>query len=118
VLAEAMMADPDRALEAHAREELGIDPAAVGSPIAAALSSFVAFSLGALVPLFPWFFIGRGGAVLTSLVLAVVAAVVVGAATARFTERSRPKTIARQIAFTLVPAGITYAIGTAVGVNV
>ena len=118
MLAEAMMANPQRALEAHAREELGIDPDAVGAPFTAATSSFVAFSLGALIPLFPWFFIGRGAAVVTSLVLAVVAAVAVGAATARFTERSQPRTIARQIAFTLVPAGITYAIGTAVGVNV
>jgi len=37
-LATTMMEDPDRALEAHAREELGIDPNSLGSPIQAALS--------------------------------------------------------------------------------
>lgn len=118
VLAEAMMSDPDRALEAHAREELGFSPDHLGSPMAAASSSFVAFALGAVLPLAPWFFVGHGVAVLVSLVVAVIAAVVVGAATARFTDRSLSRTIFRQVAFTLVPAGITYAIGALVGVNV
>jgi VIT1/CCC1 family predicted Fe2+/Mn2+ transporter len=118
ILAEAMMANPEQALETHAREELGIAPGAVGSPMAASASSFVAFSIGALVPLFPWFLMGHGGAIVLSLALAVVAAVAVGTATARFTERSRAVTVLRQIGFTLVPAAITYAIGSAVGVSV
>jgi VIT1/CCC1 family predicted Fe2+/Mn2+ transporter len=42
---------------------------------------------------------------------------VVGVATARFTERSRLKTVLRQLAFTMVPAAITYAIGSAVGMT-
>lgn len=117
-LAEAMMSDPDRALEAHAREELGISPEHLGSPPAAAIWSFVAFSVGAVVPLVPWFFIGHGGAVLTSLGLAVVAALAVGVATGRFTGRSRLRTAVRQVVFTLVPAAITYAIGSLVGVSV
>src|SRR5690606_16590560 len=65
-LAEAMMADPELALETHAREELGIDPADLGSPLAAALSSFVAFALGAIVPLVPWFFGGGNAAFVAS----------------------------------------------------
>ena len=117
-LAEAMMSDPDRALEAHMREELGISPGNLGSPMAAAGSSFVAFSIGAVVPLLPWFFIGHGAGVLASLVLAVVAAIVVGATTGRFTGRSPCRTALRQVLFTLVPAAITYAIGWAVGVTV
>lgn len=117
-LAEAMMSDPERALEAHAREELGISPDGIGSPMAAAVSSFVAFSAGAVVPLVPWFFGGKSSAIIASLVLAVLAATAVGTATAAFTGRSRIRTILRQIAFTLVPAAITFAIGSAVGVNV
>src|SRR5438067_7026606 len=50
-LAQEMMRDPELALETHAREELGIDPEALGSPVGAAVSSFVAFSIGALIPL-------------------------------------------------------------------
>jgi VIT1/CCC1 family predicted Fe2+/Mn2+ transporter len=117
-MAEAMMADPERALEAHAREELGIDPSSLGSPLAAAGSSLVAFSLGALVPLLPWFFGGGDAAVIASLVLATVAATVVGLVTARLTERSPARTVIRQVLFTLVPAAITYAIGSIVGVGV
>ena len=55
-MASAVMADPDVALEVHAREELGIDPDAVAKPLGAALSSFFSFAVGAAIPLFPWFF--------------------------------------------------------------
>src|SRR3954453_11749099 len=55
-LAEEMMRDPDLARQTHAREELGIDPNQLGSPNRAAVSSFVSFAIGALVPLLPWFF--------------------------------------------------------------
>ena len=117
-LAEAMMSDPDRALEAHAREELGIDPGDLGRPIAAALSSFAAFSIGALVPLVPWFGGSGTAALVASVVLALVAAVAVGVATARFTGRSPLLTASRQVVFTALPAAITFGIGSAFGVNV
>jgi VIT1/CCC1 family predicted Fe2+/Mn2+ transporter len=116
-MAEELMRDPDVALQAHAREELGIDPDALGSPIGAATSSFGAFAIGAVVPLLPWFVSEGTVATVTSLALAVVASVVVGWAIARFTERPLPRTVLRQVLFTLVPAGITFAIGSAVGVS-
>ena len=50
-LADEMMRTPELALETHAREELGIDPAALGRPLQAAVSSFATFALGALIPL-------------------------------------------------------------------
>ena len=114
-LAEEMMRDPEIALQTHAREELGIDPNELGSPSRAAMSSFVAFTVGAVVPLLPWFFGGHGGAIVASLVLALVAAVAVGVAIARFTERPAAVVAGRQIVFTMVPAAITYAIGYLVG---
>jgi len=117
-MAEQMMRDPERALEVHALEELGISPEGMGSPVAAASSSFVAFSVGALVPLLPWFVIGHGGAIVASLVLAAVAAVVVGMAVAKGTTRQVPRTVLRQLSFTIVPAMITFLIGRLVGVNV
>jgi VIT1/CCC1 family predicted Fe2+/Mn2+ transporter len=117
-MAEQMMRDPERALEVHALEELGISPEALGLPLSAATSSFAAFSLGALVPLVPWFFIGAGGAIATSIVLAAVAALVVGVAIARTTDRRVPRAVLRQLAFTLLPAAMTFLIGNVVGVNV
>jgi VIT1/CCC1 family predicted Fe2+/Mn2+ transporter len=115
-LAEATMQDPDQALQAHAREELGIDPDDLGSPIAAATSSFAAFSIGALIPLLPWIVGGGTAATIASLVLALVTAALVGTIVSRFTEKHRGATVLRQIAFTAVPAAITFAIGSAVGV--
>ena len=55
-VAAELMKDPETALEAHARDELGIDPGSLGSPWGAAGSSFLAFCLGAFIPLVPWLF--------------------------------------------------------------
>jgi VIT1/CCC1 family predicted Fe2+/Mn2+ transporter len=116
-MAQTMMSDPERALETHAREELGIAPGELGSPPKAAMSSFAAFSVGALVPLLPWFVTEHYTAVLASLVLAVLAAIGVGVATARFTDRPHGHTVIRQLLFTLVPAAITYALGSLINAN-
>ncbi|MEJ7845281.1 MAG: VIT1/CCC1 transporter family protein [Acidimicrobiales bacterium] len=117
-LATQLMADPELALQAHAREELGIDPGELGSPLAAAGSSCAAFSVGALVPLLPWFVATGTAAIVASMVLAVVCAVVVGAVVARLADRPLWRGVGRQVAFTVVPAAITFAIGSAVGVGV
>jgi VIT1/CCC1 family predicted Fe2+/Mn2+ transporter len=117
-LATEMMRNPDLALETHAREELGIDPKELGSPTGAAASSFLAFGIGALVPLVPWLFTEGGLALGLSIVLGGLAAVLVGAALARFTGRSALRSALRQLLFAAVPAAITYAIGAAVGIGV
>ena len=82
-LAEEMMRDPDLALETHAREELGIDPGSLGSPWWAAVSSFLAFTVGALIPLLPWLFGSGDAAVVGSVVLGAIGALGVGVALAR-----------------------------------
>lgn len=117
-LAKAVMRDPEVALEAHAREELGINPHELGRPVTAAVSSFVTFSIGAFVPLLPWFFGEGHGAIVVSLVLGVLTAVGVGAMLARSTARPLHRAIARQVLSTLIPAAITYVLGRALGVNV
>ena len=87
------------------------------APGAAAASSFVAFSIGAVVPLAPWFFGSGAAAKVTSLLLGVVAAVIVGVLVARSTRRPAVRTVGRQVAFTVIPAAITFAIGSALGVG-
>jgi VIT1/CCC1 family predicted Fe2+/Mn2+ transporter len=116
-LAAAMMSDPELALEVHAKEELGISPGSLGSPLGAASSSLLCFAIGALVPLIPWFFAEGTAATLASVVLAMVAAVIVGWAIAATAERPVPRVVLRQLLFTLVPAAITYAVGSALGVS-
>ncbi len=117
-LASAMMADPDVALEVHAREELGVDPDAVGQPVNAAISSFVAFAIGAIIPLAPWFFAEGDGAIVASVVLGLVAAAGVGTLLAVFTERSKIRTASRQVAIAAAACLLTWLIGTALGTAV
>ena len=69
-LADMMMRTPEMALQAHAREEIGIDPSALPSAYPAAVSSLISFSVGAAVPLVPWFFL-RGLPAVASSVCAV-----------------------------------------------
>lgn len=116
-LATALSRNPELALQTHAREELGIDPESLGEPVKAALSSFVTFSIGATIPLLPYFFGTGTAALVVAVVLGVVAALGVGAALARFTGRPMGRSAARQLLFSAVPAAITYAIGSAVGVS-
>ena len=116
-MAHAVMRDPETALEVHAREELGVDPRSLGSPIQAAASSFVTFAGGALLPLIPWFFGSGTGAVIASLVLGFIGVLSVGVALAGFTGRSRVRSSARQLAIAILAAGVTYGIGHLVGVS-
>jgi VIT1/CCC1 family predicted Fe2+/Mn2+ transporter len=117
-VAGQLMRDPEMALEAHAREELGVDPSALGSPWQAALSSFFAFALGALVPLLPWFVSRGNGAMLASVVLGVLAAVSVGGLLAFFTERPWPRIVIRQVGIAALAATVTFAVGKAIGYGV
>lgn len=110
-----VMRDPDLALEVHAREELGISTDSLGSPWQAAAASFGTFALGAFIPLFPWLFTSGTGALVLSIVLGAVAAVVVGVVLARFTERSPVFSALRQLAVTAVAAAVTYGVGRAIG---
>ena len=116
-LATEMMRDPELALETHAREELGIDPNELGSPVSAALSSLLAFALGAILPLVPWFFAKGTAATVSSVIVGAVAAVGIGVALSNFTGRSAVKSAARQLAIAALAAGVTFAVGNAVGVG-
>jgi VIT1/CCC1 family predicted Fe2+/Mn2+ transporter len=116
-MASQVMSDPDTALEVHAREEMGVDPSSLGSPAKAAGASFVTFGLGALVPLLPFFWGQGSGAVITAIVLAAIAAVLVGGALARFTGRSVLFSAARQLFICGLAASVTYGIGHLVGVS-
>ena len=117
-LAREMSRDPQMALQTHAREELGVDPSSLGSPVKAAAASLLSFALGALVPLLPWFVAADGGAVLASMALAAAAAIAVGIALAVFTERPWPWSAARQLLITAAAAAVTFGVGNLVGVGV
>ncbi|MGV9762347.1 VIT1/CCC1 transporter family protein [Micromonospora tulbaghiae] len=114
-VAEAVRANPEEALRVHVREELGVDPDDQPSPWAAAISSFVCFSVGALVPLLPYLL----GFTSLWLALAVggVGLFVAGAIVARFTNRAWWRGGLRQLLLGALAAGATYLIGALIGVG-
>jgi len=78
----------------------------------------VTFALGAFIPLLPWL-IGSGtAAIVGSIVLGAVAAIVVGVVLASFTERSKLQSALRQLAVTAVAAAVTYGVGKAIGTGI
>jgi len=118
-LASELSKDPATALDTHAREELGIDPdEGLGSPWGAASSSFLTFSIGALVPLVPFLFLEGTPAVIASAFITALALLGVGALTARLTGRSPLLAGLRMLAIGGTAAIVTYLIGLALGVSV
>ncbi len=114
-LSTEMMRDPELALQTHAREELGIDPEQTGKPLQAAVSSFLTFAVGALVPLLPWLFVEGTTAVVWSVGLGAAASLAVGGALSFFTGRSWWWSATRQLLVATAAAGVTTLIGHAVG---
>jgi VIT1/CCC1 family predicted Fe2+/Mn2+ transporter len=117
-LAQMMMRTPELALEAHAREEIGIDPSSLGSPYPATVSSFASFSVGALVPLVPWFFLTGAPAAAASAGAVAVAALVIGLLLAQATGRPPVRSALRQLLVSMFAAGVTYLVGRLIGVSV
>lgn len=114
-LSEDLMRDPELALRTHAREELGIDPSATGSPWRAATTSLIMFALGAFVPLLPWLWSASGNEALWSILFCAVASAAVGAVTGWFTRRGTIRWALRQLVVTALAAGVTFWVGRLVG---
>jgi vacuolar iron transporter family protein len=114
-VAERMMEDPERALRAHAREELNLDPDDLASPWVAAASSFAAFAIGAMVPVVPWMIGGGTAALMASLALGVIAAALLGGGLAAMTRRSVARGATLQVGLLVLAFAITSVIGRAVG---
>lgn len=108
--------DPEQIWRVHAREELGVDPDDLPSHWTAAGSSFVAFSLGALVPLLPYLL--GATSLLMPVVLGALALFGAGAAVSRFTNRTWLYAGVRQLVLGGAAAGVTYLVGSAVGAGV
>ena len=118
-IAAEIMEDPELALETHAREELGIDmKEGLGSPWAAAGSSFATFSVGAAVPLLPFLFTSGKTAIVMSAALSAVTLFAVGGAMTILTGRGVLLSGARMLGIGAVAAAVTYGVGSLVGVAV
>ncbi|MEU4191298.1 VIT1/CCC1 transporter family protein [Kribbella sp. NPDC026611] len=112
-VARELTVDADVALDVHVREELGVDPNDLPSPWVAAGSSFAAFAVGALVPLIPFLF--GAASVLPALLLSAIGLVVTGGIVGKITARPFWYGGGRQLLLGGLSAGVTFAIGLAVG---
>jgi vacuolar iron transporter family protein len=115
-LAHHLMEDPEMALDTKVREELGLDPRELGSPWGAAMGSFLAFVVGASVPLIPYLVADGRAAFIASLGLSLLALFVVGAAVSLLTGRSALRSGLRQVLIGGLAATITFAVGSVIGV--
>jgi VIT1/CCC1 family predicted Fe2+/Mn2+ transporter len=115
-LAKGLLADPEKALDTLAREELGLNPEDLGSPAAAALFSFVSFAAGAAIPLAPFLIAGADAALPASIALTAAALFLVGAAISLFTGRSAWASGMRMLAIGAAAGLVTYGVGKLLGV--
>jgi vacuolar iron transporter family protein len=117
-LAQRLIANREEALDTLAREELGVDPEQLGgSAWEAAITSFVLFALGAVVPLAPFMVLAGPKAVAASLSASAVALFVIGAGITLLTRRGLMYTGLRQVLFGLAAAALTFGIGRLIGVS-
>ena len=114
-LSTDLMRDPDLALRTHAREELGVDPTATGSPWGAAISSLLSFAVGAFIPLLPWLWSATGNEVVWSVILAAIGSALVGGGIGWFTHRGVVRWALRQLVVAALAAAVTFGVGHAVG---
>ncbi len=115
-MAQHIISDPSSALETLAREELNVDPSELGgSAWEAALTSFVLFSIGAIVPVLPYTFLHGLTAVAVSMVLSAVGLFVLGSVITLFTGRTVLYSGTRMVLFGLAAAAVTFGIGRLIG---
>lgn len=107
--------DVDNAVHVHAREELGVDPNDLASPLVAAGSSFVAFAVGAFLPVLPYLL--GSDTLVPGLVITMIALFGCGAVVTRVTNRTWLYGGLRQMLLGGAAAGLTYAVGVAVGAS-
>jgi len=118
MVAARLMQDPEAALDTKIREELGLDPDELGSPWGAALYSFGAFALGAIIPLAPFLLTEGLAAIVISVVLALIALFVVGALVSLLTGRGLLFSGLRQVGIGGAAAAVTFVVGSIIGVAV
>jgi len=117
-IAHRLFENPEHALDQLIREELGLDPDELGSPIRAAFGSFVAFAGGAFVPVIPYLLGSGVAAFVAAIVISLIALFAVGGAVSLLTGRSVLFSGARQVAIGAAAAVVTFIVGTVIGVSV
>ena len=116
--AEHIFQDPEVALQTLVREELGLDQDGISSPWSAAGGSFLAFTVGAIIPIIPFLFGGGEAVLLVSFGMSMVALFTLGALVSLLTGRNMIFSGLRQVGIGATAAIVTYMVGRLIGVNV
>lgn len=114
-MAAKLIADPKVALDVLAREELGLNPDDLGSAPGAAISSFLAFAVGGVVPLVP-FVIHAGDSAFVAAALAAISLFGIGAAMSLLSGRRALVGGLRMVGIGALAAGATFLAGKLFGV--
>lgn len=117
-LAGRILDNPEQALDVIAREQLGLDPDELGSPVGAATASFVSFAIGAIIPIVPFLLLTGPAAAASSAALSILALSLVGWGVALFTGRSWLISALRMVGIGSAAAALTYVIGRILGVTI
>lgn len=117
LLAGKVMENPDSALDTLAREELGLNPNELGSPLGAAISSFSSFTTGALIPLLPFLFGQHKTSLTLAIIITALALFIVGATITLFTGRNAWLSGLRMLLIGGMAGAVTYFIGHLLGVT-
>jgi len=116
-ISATLLSRPEQALDVLAREELGLNPDDLGSPWGAASSSFVAFGIGACIPLIPFFVASGQKAIYASAGVTAVMLVAVGVTLSLFTGRGAIRGGLRMLAIGGGAGVAAWAIGKLLGAS-
>ncbi len=116
-MANLIISNPEKALDTLAREELGLNPQELGSPIGAAVSSFLSFGIGAFIPLLPFFLMSENTTIFFSIGLTGFFLIVIGSLLSLFTNRSAVWSGLRMLLIGSLAGGATFLIGKMVGIT-
>lgn len=118
-IVEELMKNKEHAHEVLVKEELGINAEELkGSAMEAALSSFVLFAIGAIIPVLPFMFTTGMKAIVLSTIASAIGLFLIGAAITLFTGRNVWFSGFRQVFFGLAAAAVTFGIGKLIGVTI
>jgi VIT1/CCC1 family predicted Fe2+/Mn2+ transporter len=114
---DRVFANTDHATSLLIYEEVGLDERSIGSPLRAAIGSFFAFTLGAIIPLIPYLLASGGPAFFGSLLVSLAALFGLGLMISRLTRRNPLWTAVRQVLLGGIATAVTFAVGTWIGVQ-
>jgi VIT1/CCC1 family predicted Fe2+/Mn2+ transporter len=114
---DAVFEEPEHAVRLLIFEEVGLDARSIGSPLAAAIGSFIAFTAGAFIPLVPYLLASGPPAFAASLIVSLVALALLGTGIAVLTRRPAWYGAVRQVLLGGIAAAVTYVVGLLIGVG-